>query len=156
MLFWSGPTQQKYSQAFLKIFIFSTLSDPIRHFFQNHPKPIRKRPQTTPRHIPRHPKIDEKVTPKRPSGSRESNRRPPDSRSEDQPTRVFWPHKTAPLRVSYVSKIQSLYVKIPECARAHGFSAAKIAPALFFRSQNSPPKVFPRPKQPAHGFPQPK
>ena len=49
-------------------------------------------------------------------------------------------------------KIQSLYVKIPECARAHGFSAAKIAPALFFRSQNSPPKVLLQPKQPAQGL----
>ena len=49
-------------------------------------------------------------------------------------------------------KIQSLYFKIPECARAHGFSAAQIAATLFFRTQNRPPKVFPRPKQPAQGF----
>ena len=120
---------------------------PVQHVFQNHPKPIRKRPQTTPKHIPRHPKIDEKVTPKWPSGGRESNPRPPDSTSEDQPTWVFWPHKTAPLRVSYVSEIHSLYVKFPKCARAHSFSAAKIAPALVaLRTQplkNSPEQSVP-------------
>ena len=121
----NSPTQEKYSWSFLKMLICR----PRPIFF---PKPIRKRPQTTPRQIPRHPTIDEKVTPKLPSGSRESNWWPPDSRSEDQPTGVFWPHKTAPLRVSYVSKIQSLCVKFPECAHAHCFFRAKIAPAQVF------------------------
>ena len=77
------------------------------------------------------PKINEKLTPNRPSGSRESNRRSPEPLSDTQPTRLFRPHKRAPLRVSYVSEIQNLYVKNTECARA-GFSVAKIERARVF------------------------
>ena len=127
MCIFNAPTPEKYSRPFLKIFIFR----PRPTFFQNHPKPIRKRPLTTPRHIPRHPKIDEKVTPNRPPGSRESNRRPPDPLSDAQTTRLFRPHISPPLRVSYVSEIQNLYVKNTECARA-GFSVAKIERARVF------------------------
>ena len=146
MLFWSGPTQQKYSRTFLKNYFFfdpPDTSDPVRHFFQNPPKPVRKRPQTTPRHIPRHPKIDQKVTPNRPRGAGNRTRRGAGNRtgdlptrlpkplSEGQTTRLFRPHKRAPLRSSYVSEIQILYVKNTECARA-GFSVAKIARARSF------------------------
>ena len=70
MLFWSAPTQGKYSQPFLKMSIFG----PRRTFFQNLPKPIQKHPQTTPRHFPRHPKHDKKITPNRPLGGRNQTR----------------------------------------------------------------------------------
>ena len=84
---------------------------------------------------------------------RESNRVPPpllQTRSEHQSTRLFSPQNATSVKRSYVSKIQSLCIKFPECAHAHGFfrsqnsarpslSAANIARPGFFRSQNSPP-----------------
>jgi hypothetical protein len=48
-----------------------------------------------------------------------------------------------------MSKFQNVRVRMvfPQPKyRPPYFSAAKIAPALFFRGQNSPPKVFPLPK----------
>ena len=102
------PTLEKYSQTFLKNDIF----DPPSHFFpnpsktpQNHsphvPNPIKKYPQ-------HHQKMSKKVT----RAHRESNRVPPDSKSEAQPTRLIWHQNIVFLKKRIPSKI---WGEVPPC-----------------------------------------
>ena len=63
--------------------------------------------------------------------SRESNRVPPDSRSEDHPTRLFRSQNFASLKISYVSKIENV------CGRARrGFFRAQNSDFVFFNTEN--------------------
>ena len=112
--------------------------DLVGHFPPNPPKPIRKRPQSTPRHIPRHSKFNVEVTPTRPTSypkvtcaSRESNRVPPDSRSEGHPTKLFRSQNIASLGILHASKIRG------DCPRTR---------RGFFRSQNCVFVGFPQSK----------
>ena len=151
MLIWTAPTWEKYSQTFLKIFIFR----PPRTFFpkpsqthpktspdhsQTHPKtskisrkngpdPTKSVPDPTnknvPKHVPTYVKINENNLPTCPKkvtcARRESNRAPPDAKSKDLPTRLFRPQNIASLKILYASKIRGVCV----CAPAGAFPSPK-------------------------------
>ena len=137
MLFWSAPTQEKYSRSVLKILIFG----PRRTFF---PKPSQTHPKTSPNHSQTLPKTsqnwrknDPDPTKKVTRGSRESNPPPPASRSQDHPTRLISPQNIASVKISYVSKIET---------RAGAFSEPKIARRVLPSPKFRPRGVLLQPK----------